>query len=135
MAEVAQSSRSLADIAAFYRELPAAQNNAASLSLADLVDHLAEEYKSCHLICWTSMFTLCISQHRWNSPADWMPFLMIEPCVDGQIEFRYRDSQVSKLDWARVVPPEAAIGRFDAFIDQLRWRPAISRLAQTERRG
>jgi hypothetical protein len=128
MVEVAGSWRSLSDIATFYRELAAARDSAALLSLGALVDHLGSEYGNCLLVCWTSAFTLCISQHRWESPADWLPYLRIEPAPNDQIEFRYRDSLVCKLDWVRLVSPEGVIGRFDAFIDQLHWRPAVGSL-------
>lgn len=122
MAEAANPERSLSDIAASYRDLATGSDVPSLRALGDLVDHIAAEYGDSRLFCWTSVSTLCISQHRWTSPSDWLPYLRIEPVSDQALEFRCCDSGESMLDWVRIVPPEGVIGRFDAFVEQLHWR-------------
>jgi hypothetical protein len=54
----------------------------------------------------------------------WIPsphHLRASPQFDGTVEFRYIDTHIKSRQWSRTVPPEAVIGRFEAFLDQLHW--------------
>ena len=126
MAEAANPERSLSDIAAFYRELTTSRDVPALRALGDMVEHITVEFGDTRLFCWTSVSALCISQHRWTSPSDWLPYLRVEPLSDQNLEFRYSDSGERRLNWFRIVPPEGVIDCFDAFIAQLHWRTRSS---------
>lgn len=71
------------------------------------------------LFGWTSMFDLCIQQTDAFPGSG--PYLKIRPSTADNVEFRYFDTAMPQRQWHREVPPEAALPRFKAFLDQLHW--------------
>jgi hypothetical protein len=71
----------------------------------------------------TSMYDLCIQQVDASDLE--LPYLRISP-LQGELEFRYFDTNIVSRQWSRRVPPEAVIPRFRAFLDQAGWVPRFS---------
>jgi hypothetical protein len=68
---------------------------------------------------WTSMSDLCIQQTDVAPYSG--PFLRVSPQADGLVEFRYEDTPKAERQWHRSVPADAAVGRLNAFLEQLHW--------------
>ena len=93
--------------------------NAALASIESLVRHISMGPLASVLYGWSSMWDLCIQQVDISPYSG--PYLRIGLQTDGMVEFRYFDTQIQSRQWSRRVPPEGVIGRFDAFLGQLRW--------------
>lgn len=93
--------------------------SSALTAVADLADHLAQGPLAQALFGWTSMHDLCIQQTDATPYSG--PYLRVSPLATGMVEFCYEDSHIPARRWTREVPPRGVIGRFDSFLDQLRW--------------
>jgi len=92
--------------------------------LERLAEHIAGGPLAGGLSAWLSMNDLCIRQsgaHPFGGPV-----LRVTALPSGMVEFRYEDTAVRARQWSREVPPEAVVGRWSAFLDQLRWVQAAS---------
>jgi len=96
---------------AFFREAVAA--------VRSLAAYIANGPLDPTLFGWTSMQDLCIQQTDVEPYSG--PFLRVSPQRGGAVEFRYHDTAIEGRQWSRLVPPEAVIGRFEAFLNQLHW--------------
>jgi hypothetical protein len=94
------------------------------LALQQLAEHIAAGPLAAVLFGWTSMHDLCIQQSDVTPFSG--PFLRVRALPTGMIEFRYEDTRIPERQWRREVPPAGVIGRFEAFLDQLRWVSRIS---------
>lgn len=74
---------------------------------------------SSFLYGWLSMHDLCLQQTDVTPYSG--PYLCLSPLPSGMVEFRYIDTAIRDRQWHRVVPPHAAVARFNAFLDQLGW--------------
>jgi hypothetical protein len=113
------------EIAAFYAHLAGVNPFFAPMArLAAQIE--ASSYR--RLYGQTSMHDLCLAQgaHAW---PDWEPYLRISPLDGGRIAFRYFDTYVTERQWSRIVEGDAAFARLKRFIEQLRWFPLRSCLA------
>lgn len=72
------------------------------------------------LFGWTSMLDLCVQQKDIEPYSG--PYLRVSPLASGMIEFRYFDTGIKKRQWHRTEVPTRAVGRLEAFFDQLGWR-------------
>jgi hypothetical protein len=112
------------DISGHFRDLHErcqdASFRAALTSVERLAGHIGEGPLAGALFGWSSMWDLCVQQSDVEPYSG--PFLRVSPQADGTIEFRYHDTAIEHRQWNRRVPPDGVVGRFDAFLDQLRWR-------------
>lgn len=127
---------SWSEIAEHYWTDGKARDSASLRALGDLAEHIHLKHAEDSLFGWTSLWDLCIAQRdnqeRPNPRMDWLPYLRLSPDeTQDMVCFRYVDSLVERQLWTRVEPPEAVIARFERFLDQMRWKPAVASLSQT----
>jgi hypothetical protein len=72
------------------------------------------------LFAWTSAYDLCIAQTPVTYPYHG-PHLRVSPLENGQLEFRYLDTQIEQKQWRRVVDGAEGFARLERFIEQLHW--------------
>ncbi len=89
-------------------------------SMLSLVTEIIQSKYKIGLFAWTSMHDLCITQQQVDYPYDG-PYLKISPLFDGNIEFRYIDTNIESKQWYRVVKEEKAFLRLEKFLNQLKW--------------
>ena len=103
-------------------------NHYASFSNAgsafEAMHKLVRDIESSHykdgLYAWTSMHDLCVVQTPVTYPYNG-PYLKISPLADGQLEFRYLDTEIIQKQWHRVVDGAAGFARLERFLKQLHW--------------
>lgn len=89
-------------------------------AVATLAAHIAASPLSVILFGWTSMLDLAIQQTR-GQPFK-TPYLRVSPLSSGKVEFCYIDTIMVDRQWRKPVESAEVVGRFEAFVDQLRWR-------------
>jgi hypothetical protein len=88
-------------------------------AIGDLASHIADGSLSSALYGWKAMHDLGIQQMDVDTFST--SHLRVSPQMNGTVEFRYVDTHIEARQWSRTVSPEGVIGRFEAFLDQLRW--------------
>ncbi len=106
------------DILSHYE--PFAEKSEALAGIRDLVAYIAKGPLSNALYGWTSVVDLCIVQTEVSYPYSG-PLLRISPMGNGNVEFRYEDTQQKARQWHREVAPSEAVARLNNFLGQLGW--------------
>lgn len=86
-----------------------------------LVNHIADSDLGPVLYAWTSMHELCIAQTP-TSEAQFGPYVKFKPKAESEIELSLVNTYITERQWRRVAHASEVIPRYEALLDQLRWR-------------
>ena len=90
-------------------------------AMSKLIEDIQTSRYKDGLFAWKSMHCLCIVQTPVIKHPHYGPYLQISPVTNGQLEFRYVDTNITEKQWCRVVDGNGGFARLELLLEQLHW--------------